>query len=410
MVTKSKLKQYAKLIAKKGLNVQKGQEVEIFADLDQPEFVKMAVDECYLLGAKRVHVNWSYQPLTKSHVKYQKQKDLSEVLGWEIAKWEHMADELSCRLFILSEDPDGLSGINLSKFQASQRARKAVIKPIRERMENKHQWCIVAVPGRAWAKKVFPNDKVTVAMNKLWDAILTAARVGDDPIAAWDEHNRSLKEKCDKLNALGLTELYYRSKSSGTDFRVGLNPDVVFAAGGEVTEGKEVFFNPNMPTEEVFTSPLRGKAEGIVYASLPLSYNGQLIDKFWIRFHEGKVEDVGAEQGEDLLRELIAMDEGASYLGECAIVPYESPIRKSGILFYNTLFDENAACHLALGIGFTNLLKGYEKMTEKEAFAKGINDSIIHEDFMIGTADLSIVGTTKDGKQVEILKDGNWAI
>ncbi len=410
MVKKTQLKQYAKLIARKGLNVRHGQEVEIYAELDQPEFVKLVTDECYKAGAKRVNVNFSYQPLTRSHVRFQKEKDLGEVPDWEIKKWERMADILPCRLFILSEDPDGLFGIDLSKYQASQRARKAVIKPIRERMENRHQWCIVAVPGKEWAKKVFPRDRVSVAVDKLWEAILKAARVTDDPIAAWDEHNRLLKEKCDKLNALHLTGLKYRSVSSGTDLFVGLNPDVLFAAGGEYTEGKHVFFNPNMPTEEVFTSPMRGKAEGVVYASMPLSYNGQLIENFYIRFHEGKAVEVGAEKGEALLRELIAMDEGAAYLGECAIVPYDSPIRESGILFYNTLFDENAACHLALGLGFTNLLSGYENMTEKEAFAKGINGSIIHEDFMIGTADLSIVGITADGKEVEILKDGNWAI
>lgn len=410
MVTKTKLKQFAHLIAKVGLNVQKGQEVEIFAGLDQPEFVKLVVDECYRAGAKKVHVNWSYQPLTKSHVKYQKLKDLSAVEAREIAQWQHIVDEYSCRLFLESDDPDGLSGVDLKKYAAANRARKAIIKPYRDKIENKHQWCIVGVPGKEWAKKVFPNDRVSVAVDKLWDVILKTTRVWDDPVAAWEEHNKNLADKCDKLNRMELRELCYRSVSSGTDFRVGLNPEVLFAAGGEYSQTNHAYFNPNMPTEEVFTSPMKGRAEGIVYSSMPLSYDGQLIDKFWIRFHEGRAVEVGAEKNEELLREIISMDEGAAYLGECAIVPYDSPIRQSGVLFYNTLFDENAACHLALGVGFTGLLRGFENMTEKEAFAHGINDSMIHEDFMIGTADLEIVGIDKNGKRITILKDGNWAI
>ena len=274
-------------------------------------------------------------------------------------------------------------------------------------MENKYQWCIAAVPGKAWAKKVFPGMRASVAIEKLWEAIFTSSRVTDDPIAEWDKHNKNLAEKCDYLNSLGIKELHYTAKN-GTDFKVGMIPEALFMAGGEKTQGKGVYFNPNIPTEEVFTSPMKGKAEGIVYSSLPLSYGGQLIDDFWFRFEGGKIVDAGAKENADMLREMISMDEGAAYLGEVALVPYSSPIRKSGILFYNTLFDENAACHLAVGMGFTNVLRDFEKYREEEAHKMGINDSVIHVDFMIGTKDMSIVATTNDGKTVEIFKDGEW--
>ena len=407
-MNKTRLKKYAKLIATCGANVQRGQEVVITAELDQPEFIAMVVDECYKRGASKVSVDWSYQPLTKYHVRYCKDKVLGALDDWQVKKWEHMADTLPCRIYILSEDPDGLRGINQKKYTKAMASRSKIIKPIRNRMENKYQWCIAAVPGRDWAKKVFPGERVSVAMEKLWEAILTASRVLEDPIAEWDKHNKNLAAKCEYLNSLGIKELYYKS-ANGTDFRVGLIPDAIFMAGGEETLGRGVYYNPNIPSEETFTSPMKGDADGIVYSSMPLSYGGELIENFWMRFEGGKAVEVGAEKGEELLREMIAMDEGASYLGEVALVPYSSPIRESGILFYNTLFDENAACHLAIGRGFTNVLRDYEKYTEEEAHAKGINDSITHVDFMIGTKDLTITAKTFDGKEVKIFENGEWA-
>ena len=407
-MNKTRLKKYANLIARCGVNVQKGQEVVVNAGLDQPEFVKMVVDECYKAGAKKVSVEWSYQPLTKSNIKYCSDKVLATMDKWQIEKLEHRAEVLPCMIHLISDDPDGLAGINQKKMAKSMAARAKIIKPIRTKMENKYQWCIAAVPGKEWAKKVFPGEKASVAVEKLWEAILSTSRVNDDPIEAWRKHNEDLASRCKFMNALGIKELKYKS-ASGTDFRVGLLPNAIFMAGGEETLGSNIYYNPNIPSEELFTSPRKGDADGIVYSSRPLSYGGQLIDKFWIRFEGGKAVEVGAEKNEELLRELIGMDEGAAYLGECALVPYNSPIRESGLLFYNTLFDENAACHLALGRGFTNLLKDYEKLTEEEAHAKGINDSIVHEDFMIGTADMNIVATTTDGKEVKIFENGEWA-
>ncbi|MBQ8880456.1 MAG: aminopeptidase [Clostridia bacterium] len=407
-MNKKRLQKYANLIARCGANVQKGQEVLINAELDQPEFVKMVVDECYKAGASKVNVDWSYQPLMKSHVRYCSKKVLGDLDKWQLEKWEHQAEALPCKIYLMSEDPDGLAGINQKKYAECMASRSKLIKPIRNRMENKYQWCIAAVPSKEWAKKVFPGERVGAAVEKLWEAILSTSRVDDDPIEAWRKHNQDLKERCDYLNALRIKELKYKSKS-GTDFRVGLLPDAVFMAGGEETFGRGVYYNPNIPTEEVFTSPRRGDADGIVYSSKPLSYGGQLIDKFWIKFEGGRAVDVGAEENESLLRELIAMDEGAAYLGECALVPYSSPIRESGLLFYNTLFDENAACHLALGRGFTNVLRDYERYSEEEAHERGINDSIVHEDFMIGTEDMSITALCEDGIEVKIFENGEWA-
>lgn len=407
-MNKTRLRKYANLIARCGVNVQKGQEVVINAGLDQPEFVKMVVEECYKAGAKEVSVDWHYQPLTKAHVRYCSDKVLATVEKWQVERLEHRAETLPCMIHLISDDPDGLAGINQKKMAKSMAARSKIIKPIRTKMENKYQWCIAAVPGKEWAKKVFPSERASVAMEKLWEAILSTSRVNEDPIEAWRLHNENLANKCAYMNSLGIKELKYKS-ASGTDFRVGLLPNAIFMAGGEETLGRGVYYNPNIPSEELFTSPRKGDADGIVYSSRPLSYGGQLIDEFWVKFEGGKAVDVGAKKNEALLREMISMDEGASYLGEVALVPYSSPIRESGLLFYNTLFDENAACHLALGRGFTNVIKGYENYTEKELHDMGINDSFMHEDFMIGTEDMDITAICEDGREVAIFRKGEWA-
>lgn len=407
-MNKTTLRKYANLIAEKGGNVRPGQEVFIYAELDQPEFVKMLVEACYKLGAKKVTVDWSYQPLERLDVRYQSSKTLGSFDEWQIERWRHQAKELPVKIYLSSEDPDGLKGVNQKKYAKARAKKSLTIKPIRRSMENRYQWCIAGVPGAAWAKKVFPGVRTSVAIEKLWEAILNSARVTEDPAAEWDAHNKNLADKCEFLNSLELRRLVYKSKN-GTDLTVGLIPEANFMGGGETTLSG-VYFNPNMPTEEVFTSPKRGEAEGIVYSSLPLSYGGQLIDNFWIKFEGGKAVDCGAEKNVELLREIIDTDEGAGYLGECALVPYSSPIRKSGVLFYNTLYDENAACHLALGMGFTGVLKNFENYTDDEAHALGINDSVTHVDFMIGTDDLSIVGIDKNGKEITIFKDGEWSI
>lgn len=405
---KTVMQKYAKLIARKGINVKKGQEVIVSASLDQPEFVKMVVEECYRAGASKVTVEWSFQPITKLHYRYRSLKTLSTFDKWEIEKLEHKCETLPATIFIESDDPDGLKGIDQTKVSKASQAKYPIIKPYHDKMDNKYQWCIAAVPGEAWAKKVFPGERTSKAVEKLWNAILYTSRAdGDDPVKAWEEHNADLKTRFEYLNSLGIESLHYTA-SNGTDFTVGLIPDALFMGGSELTlDGRE--FNPNIPSEEVFTSPMKGNAEGIVYATRPLSYRGELIENFSVRFEGGKAVEVHAEKGEDLLKQMISMDENAAYLGECALVPFDSPIRNSEITFYNTLFDENACCHLAFGRGFENCIKDFDKYTLEECRQKGINDSLIHVDFMIGSEDLNITAHTRDGKVVAIFKDGNWA-
>lgn len=404
---KTVLRNYAKLIARAGVNIQKGQAVVIQTELDQPEFVAMLTEACYQAGAGKVTVEWSYQPLEKLHVQYRDDETLATVEAWEEARLQHYVDQLPCRIYLLSEDPDGLQGVDHAKQARAMQKRNAVIKPYRDKMENRYQWCIAAVPGVAWAKKLFPHLSKNQAVEQLWQAILAASRVTEDPLAAWTAHNAELHRRCDYLNGLKIRTLEYRS-SNGTNLRVGMMPEAVFK-GGSDTDRKGICFNANIPTEECFISPKRGQAEGVVYATMPLSYQGQLIEGFWLRFAEGKVVEVHAEKNEDLLRTLVNMDEGAAYLGECALVPYDSPIRKSGLLFYNTLFDENAACHLALGMGFADTIRDYESYTLEQCRAMGVNDSMIHEDFMIGSADLNIDAHTEDGRVVPIFRNGGWA-
>ena len=404
---KTVLRQYAKLIVQCGANVQKGQEVMIYADLDQPEFVQMVVEEAYKAKASKVIVEWNYQPLSKIHVRYQSLKTLGSVPEWVKARRQHMVDTVPCRIHLISEDPDGLKGMNMEKLAKSRQMTYPILKPYADQLEGKQQWCIAAVPGKEWAKKVFPGERTSVAVEKLWEAILSTSRVNDDPIQAWQAHNADLRKRCEYLNSLGITELHYTA-DNGTDLTVGMIPEAVFCGGAEVSR-QNIVFNPNIPTEECFISPMRGKAEGIVYSTKPLCYQGQIIDKFYFRFAGGKVVEAKAEQGEELLNTLISMDEGAAYLGECALVPQESPINQSGLLFYNTLFDENAACHLAVGMGFADTIRDHHNKSLEECRKLGINDSMVHEDFMIGCDSMNIDAKTADGKVIPIFRNGTWA-
>ena len=404
---KTVLREYAKLIVRCGVNIQKGQEDMIYADQDKPEIVKMVVEEAYKAKAKKVIVEWNYQPLQKLHVRYQSLKTMSTVEEWVKARQEHICEVLPARIHLMSEDPDGLKGINMAKVSKARQATFPILKPYRDRREGKEQWCIAAVPGAAWAKKVFPDLPKSRAIEKLWESILEASRVNEDPVKAWEEHNANLAKRCQYLNSLNIKSLHYTA-DNGTDLTVGLIADSQWRGGGD-TSLMGVYYNPNIPTEECFISPMKGEAEGIVYSTKPLSYRGQLIDRFSIRFEGGKAVEARAEVGEELLKTMISMDEGAAYLGECALVPQHSPICESGILYYNTLFDENAACHLAMGMGFPDSIKGYEEKTLEECREMGINDSMIHEDFMIGCDSMNIDATCADGSVVAIFRDGNWA-
>jgi len=404
---KTLLREYAKLIVRTGVNIQKGQDLHIHADLDQPEFVQMVVEEAYKAKAREVTVFWNYQPLAKVHNRYQSLKTMSQVPEWVKARQQYWCDTLPARLHIISADPDGLKGMNMEKASKARQKTYPILKPYLDERDGKQQWCIAAVPGAAWAKKLFPSLSKKQAMEKLWEAILSTSRVCEDSVKAWQEHNANLENRCNYLNNLQIRSLHYTA-DNGTDLTVGMIPEAVFCGGGETTKGG-VFFNPNIPTEECFISPMKGKAEGIVYSTKPLSYNGQLIDRFWMRFEGGKVVESGAEVGNDLLTTLLDMDEGARYLGECALVPQTSPINQTDLLFYNTLFDENAVCHLAIGRGFNDTIRDYHNKTNAECKALGINDSMVHEDFMIGCDTMNIDATCADGSVVRIFENGNWA-
>ena len=405
---KTVLKNYAKLLAKTGLNVQKGQDVIVTADISQAEFVLLVAEECYRAGARKVFPEWTHQPLSRMNAEQRSLEQLSRVFPWEEAGLKWQARTLPAHLYIMSEDPDGMRGIDAEKYADAMRARSAVIKPYRNERENKDQWCIAAAAGEEWAKKVFPKEKSgAAAVERLWNAIISASRADGNPMANWAAHNKDLAARCAFLNGLGISSLEYKS-GNGTRLRVGLMKESVFAGGEEKTLSG-IPFNPNIPSEEVYTTPKRGDAEGIVYSTKPLSYQGQVIRNFSIRFENGKAVEAHASQGETVLKKMLAADEGASYIGECALVPYDSPISRSKTLFYNTLFDENAACHLALGRGFDNCVRDFEKYSEKEPKALGVNDSAIHVDFMIGADDLDIIGITDTGARVQIFKDGDWA-
>ena len=404
---KTVLREYARLIVRTGINVQKGQDVLVMADLDQPEFIKLVVEECYKAKARQVTVHWNYQPLEKVHVRYQSVKTLGEVPEWQKARQLHYCDTLPCRLYIISEDPDGLKGVNTAKMAKARQLSYPIIKPYIDDRDGKQQWCIAAVPGVAWAKKMFPGLSKNQAMEKLWEAILSTSRVAGDAIKNWEDHNADLRKRCDYLNGLGIRQLHYTA-DNGTDLTVGMIPEAMFCGGAEKSR-QGIVFNPNIPTEECFISPMRGQAEGIVYSTKPLCYEGQIIDNFSMRFENGKVVEAHAEVGEELLNTMLSMDEGASYLGECALVPQRSPICESGLLFYSTLFDENAACHLAVGAGFTDTIRDNHSKTLEECRALGINESMVHEDFMIGCDTMNIDAVCADGKAVPVFRNGNWA-
>ena len=408
-MNEKKLQQYAELLVKQGLRVLKGEEVWINASVNNAKFATLIVEECYKAGAKKVVVDWSCDAVSRLSYKYMKLSELGKVAPYTIAKWKYASKKFPCKLWLDDDDPDAFKGISPQKIAKAGMKVRTKIKPYREAMDGRYKWCIAAIPSEKWAQKVFPKCSAEEAMEKLWEAIFFTCRVEESGTSEnWDKHNAYLIEKRNLLTNLNLKYLEYKSKT-GTDFKVELIKGCKWGAGVEETDtGKS--FNPNLPTEEVFTSPLAGTGDGLLVATKPLSYEGQLIEDFSIRFENGKAVEVKARKNQKTLEHMIKMDEGACQIGECALVPYTSPINESGILFYNTLFDENAVCHVALGIGFKELLPNGASMSMEEAQKAGINNSIIHVDFMIGSDDLSIVGIDENGKRIQLFKDGVWAI
>ena len=409
-MNKSLLQKYAKAVATIGANPKKGQSVLLMAETEEAEFANMVTEELYKAGAGDVILKWQNQKNDVLKYKYRTEEGLSQVRPSEEAAWKEMADTLPCRVFLDSSDPDGLKDAPMEKVQKANQKRNKIYKPYRDAIDNLHQWVIVSVPSYEWAKKVFPNESAEDALEHLWREVLTACHIEEDkdPVEEWKKHNATLKANAKKMSDLDFEYLSYKSPN-GTDFKCELIPHALWCGGGAETKDGTAF-QPNMPTEEVFTSPLKGHCEGTLVATRPLSYMGNLIENFSITFKDGKAVSCKAERGQEILEKMIAMDENAGYLGELAIVPVDSPISNSNVLFYTTLYDENAACHVALGAGFDECIRDFDKYTHEEIMAMGINDSMIHVDFMVGCESLEIVGHTRDGKDITVIKNGDWAI
>lgn len=405
----SLLKEYARFAVKSGVNLQKGQELKLFISVEQAELARLIVAEAYAAGAAEVSVEWRDDSIERMAYENVSAERLSEVKEWQKSRLIREVEVLPAVIHVDSSDPEKLKGIDPALLMQVISSRHQVMKPYKDQMDNKYQWTVIAAPSKAWAQKVFPALAVEEAVDKLWELIFSAVylKEGEDVNATWEERNANFLKRSAALNEMKLKELQL-SNSLGTDLRIGLLPGSIWAAGGELSL-QDIYYNPNLPTEECFTTPDYRTANGIVYASLPLSVRGALVEDFWIRFSEGKAIDCGARSGEDILRELLATDAGASYLGEIALVPASSPIRQSGVLFYNTLFDENAACHLALGEAYTANVEGYKELSRTQLYEMGVNDSAIHEDFMVGTEDMKITAIGYDGQKHLIMENGEWA-
>ena len=400
----------AELVVKKGANVQKDQPVVIRANVQDAAFVKKVVKRAYEAGARYVSVEWHDDDLTKMSYQYESVEVLSEIPQWRYDKTKYQHDGGACYITILSEKPGVMADVDSEKIKAANMAyytKMADLIPYT--MNNVGQWSVIGVPSVEWAKVVFPDLSEEEAFEKLGDALFAVTRVTEDndPVADWDLHDKELIAHAEKLNAYRFKKLHFTGEN-GTDLEVELMDGHIWIGGGCMTPGG-VYFDPNMPTEECFTMPKKTGVNGIVYASKPLDYEGKVIDGFWLRFENGKVVDFGAKERQDSLAQLLSFDEGSSYLGEVALVPYDSPISQSGILFFNTLYDENAACHRAFGRPYPENLEGGVEMSKEDLAARGANDSMQHLDFMIGTRGMNIDGVQADGTVVPVFRNGNWA-
>lgn len=404
------LNEYARLCVKVGINIQKGQPLVIGAPIEGADFVRLIAKNAYELGASEVHVNWNDEVLTKLKYENAPMEVFENFPKWYADGMEDFAKKGAGFISISAQDPELLKEIDPKKIAASNKSSSIALKEFRNyTMNDINAWCVVSIPTKSWAKRVFPNVSEEKAVEKLWAAIYNATRMDlEDPVQAWEDHMSNLTAKVDYLNNKRLKTLHYTA-SNGTDLMVELPNDHIWAGGGAINS-KGTYFAPNMPTEEVFTMPLKTGVNGVVYSTKPLNYGGKLIDDFKLTFKDGKVVDFESKVGKEVLADLLDIDEGAKHLGEVALVPFTSPISNSNIIFMNTLFDENASCHFAFGKAYPTNIKGGEKMTDEELEVNGVNNSLTHVDFMIGSSDMSIAGVTVDGQKIQIFENGNWAL
>lgn len=403
------IENYAKLLVKVGCSIKAGQEFVVSAPVERADFARLVVKAGYAAGAGHVTVIWSDDAITRMEYENIDLPWFEHTPSWKREQLNSLAEAGAAFLFLEGSDPSALAGIDPAKPAAARRARNLECKSFRDGMDfGRNVWCIAGVPVEAWAKTVFPNTSGEEAVYHLWVAILSAARAdGSDPQEAWETHNATFEKNKRILNAAEYDRLRYRS-SNGTDLVIGLNHKGIWEGGAGRTKDGTVFF-PNIPTEEVFTTPDRKRADGIVYSALPLVHAGQIVRDFWLRFEGGRVIDFDAAEGKEVLEHIIKTDEGAAHLGECALISKSTPIRQSGLLFYNTLYDENASCHLALGMGFPECVEGGLEMDKDQLLAAGVNQSATHVDFMIGSDDIDIWGVSADGFETPIFVHGQWS-
>lgn len=404
---KEKLNDYAKLVINVGVETKDEDSIVIRCPIEAADFARMLAKEAYAAGADEVTVNWVDDELTLLAYENSPVEKMEVVPQHVYDKAEYLYKKGSKMISISAENPELLKDINPEKIQRVNKAARTKMKPLMKyTMNDINSWCVVSVPTKDWAEQVFPESKNPV--EDLWDAIFKVTRIEEaDPVKAWEAHLNLLESKAQWLNDMNFKYLVYKS-SNGTDLKIELPEGHIWMAASS-TNAKNENFVPNMPTEEVFTLPRKDGVEGIVYSSKPLAYNGNVIDEFWLKFQEGKVVDFDAKVGKDALSSIFEQDEKARSLGEVALVPYDSPISNSNILFFNTLFDENASCHLAFGKAYPTTIKNGENMSDEELAEHGVNDSFIHEDFMVGTKDLSIVGIDHEGNETQVFINGNWA-
>ena len=405
------LQKYAKLLVAKGINVQKGDWVKMTISVDQAPLARLITKEAYTLGAEKVIVKWSDDEITKQNYIHQSEAVLTDIPQYEIQESEdHVLNHRVSRLSIISSDPGLLNEIDPKKVAAFQKIAGKAFKAQRVATQNDDiKWTVAAAAGAGWAAKVFPDLANTEEqVDALWDQIFKTCRVyEEDPIAAWDEHIKTLKEKATKLNDMQFDALHYTAP--GTDLTLGLPKNHIWASGQSYNPKGEEFV-ANMPTEEVFSAPDTRRMDGVVRSTKPLSYAGTLIEGIEVHFKEGKIVEISAEKGDEAIKKLVFDNEGGTGLGEVALVPDPSPISQSGIIFYNTLFDENASNHLAIGSAYPTTIQGGTEMSEEELQQNGMNTGTVHVDFMIGSNEMNIDGIKQDGTRVPIFRNGDWAI
>lgn len=402
------LKQYAKLVVEVGVNVQKGQTIVIRTPIDGARFARMMTKCAYEVGAQRVIVEYSDEQIGKLTYEYASEETLAKVPEWEVKKYEDLVAMNAAFISISAGDPDLLKDIDPHKISVAQKASGQALHVFRKATSSSQVcWCVVSMPTPSWSKKLFPNVSPEKQEELLWDKIFTATRIYEaDPVAAWKKHTEDLAVRCKYLNDKKIKSLHYTAP--GTDLTVELPKGYKWEGGGEHS-AQGTYFVANMPTEEVFTMPHKYGVNGTLRATKPLVYAGNLIEDFHFVFEKGRIVDYDARVGKEILAKLVEIDEGSHYLGEVAIVPHSSPVSKTDTIFFNTLFDENASCHFALGSSYPTTIEGGTSMNEVEMEAVGANTSITHNDFMVGGPELDVEATTESGDKFFVLKGGEWA-